>query len=404
MSTTLLYLITGGNLSETNGLDKFVLDLASFLYSKHVGVKVIYRHGELWIPGSQLIDYENDVSSGSFGYLLSHLPNPITIVLSSANMLRQIRIDKGRKRIIHVHDISSSFFIGFFLSKIYNFPLIVQIHGFPLREQYLKVGCQRSFFFKTIWFFSKLFQIISIKLLKFCSAKILVNNTEIRNFYVSNGISNERLQVISATVNLRDYEDLMLPASKVKVSLGLNSTNDLVIGYIGGLRVEKNLSFLINAFSRLVRACPTIGATLVIIGDGPNRFSLERLVDSLQMEKRVIFAGKVYRAFRYLSAIDIFVLPSLSEGSPTSLLEAMASKRCIIASDIPAIREIVSNYKEAILVSPNNIEEMTEKLLCLCKSPNLRNRLANNAFKRVTIYDKEQVFSNILSIYNRMSF
>jgi glycosyltransferase involved in cell wall biosynthesis len=100
-----------------------------------------------------------------------------------------------------------------------------------------------------------------------------------------------------------------------------------------------------------------------------------------------------------LNAIDIFVLPSLSEGSPFSLIEAMAAGKAIIASNIPAIREIVEDGKEALLFNPYIPEQLKEAILKLYHNPELRRKLGQNAEKKVKQYDINVVFPKIIEVY-----
>lgn len=104
-----------------------------------------------------------------------------------------------------------------------------------------------------------------------------------------------------------------------------------------------------------------------------------------------------------LSALDIFILPSYTEGCPTSLLEAMASGKAIIASNIPSIREIVSDGKEAILVDPNNANELKHAILLLHDDLNKRAQLGRKARERAKLYDVNIVYNRILKEYQNLS-
>ena len=113
----------------------------------------------------------------------------------------------------------------------------------------------------------------------------------------------------------------------------------------------------------------------------------------------VIIPGFRRDVKRILASIDVFVLPSLSEGCPFSLLEAMAAEKAIIASDIPGIREIVQDGIEALLFEPNNVYLLLQALLRLYYDQELRQRLGNNAKRKALLYDSDVVLRKIIKIY-----
>ena len=88
------------------------------------------------------------------------------------------------------------------------------------------------------------------------------------------------------------------------------------------------------------------------------------------------------------------------EGSPLSLLEALASAKCIIASNIPSIREIVEDHKEALLFSPHNSKELKDAIATLYYSEMLRKELMENARLKAKRYDLDTLFPQILHIFS----
>lgn len=113
-----------------------------------------------------------------------------------------------------------------------------------------------------------------------------------------------------------------------------------VIMFVGRLVKVKGVDILIRAFALINHP----DAALVIVGDGPERKSLERIVSELGVSDRVIFTGWRDDAPKLVSVADVFVLPSLSEGLPQSLLEALAHGVPCIVSDIPPLRDLPVEY------------------------------------------------------------
>lgn len=135
----------------------------------------------------------------------------------------------------------------------------------------------------------------------------------------------------------------------VRISLGLRPC-DRIIGTVGRLVAFKGQRYLLEAFS-LVRQCyPAI--TLLVVGDGPERDTLERDSHRLGISDHVRFTGHREDVADLLSVMEIFVLPSLAEHFGRVLLEAMAMKLPIVATDAGGVPEIVENNVTGLLIPP----------------------------------------------------
>lgn len=132
---------------------------------------------------------------------------------------------------------------------------------------------------------------------------------------------------------------------KLREELGVSGKK--VIMFVGRLVKVKGVDILLRAFAQLGRS----DAVLVVVGDGPERQNLEKLALSLGISDRVIFTGWRDDASKLVSIADVFVLPSLSEGLPQALLEALAHGVPCIVSDIPQLRGLPVRYFESGSVS-----------------------------------------------------
>lgn len=141
---------------------------------------------------------------------------------------------------------------------------------------------------------------------------------------------------------------------------------------VARLGPEKGHSFLIAALAEVRRAA--IDATLTLVGDGPLRSRLERQVYDLQLENSVTFAGAVGqdRILDYYHNADIFVLPSLAEGLPVVLMEAMACGLPVIASRIYGIPELVESGVSGVLVAPTRIDSLAQAIVEIARDPQRR--------------------------------
>ena len=163
-----------------------------------------------------------------------------------------------------------------------------------------------------------------------------------------------------------------------------NYKTKYIIGCIANFYKNKGLEYLIKAVSRLQLTAYNL--QLVITGDGAERENLERLIKELKLESHVILTGKIKNAHQYLRAFDIFILPSIKEGQPWVILEAMAAGLPIIATNIAAIPEMIQNKKNGLLVEQKNPQAIAEKIEYLIKNPKISENLGQNA--RQTIEQK----------------
>jgi GalNAc-alpha-(1->4)-GalNAc-alpha-(1->3)-diNAcBac-PP-undecaprenol alpha-1,4-N-acetyl-D-galactosaminyltransferase len=146
---------------------------------------------------------------------------------------------------------------------------------------------------------------------------------------------------------------------------------------VGRLSIEKGHKFLIDAFSKIHRIKDW---KLVLVGDGPERENLEQLAKNLGIGDRVEFLGHLKNFSKPLTQASIFVLPSLKEGFPNALIEAMAMGKACISSDFfEGENEIVEEGINGLLFKPGNVDELHLALLKLIDNPDLRTRIGIKA-------------------------
>src|SRR5690606_19824055 len=146
---------------------------------------------------------------------------------------------------------------------------------------------------------------------------------------------------------------------------------------VGRLVTEKGQKYLIEAFSKINEKADW---RVVILGDGPLRNQLEEQVKILGLDKQVQFLGAVNNVDEWLAKASIFVIPSISEGFPNALAEAMsAGLPCVSFDCKTGPRDLIENYKNGILVEEKNVEELANSLQKLIDDPILRLRLGTQA-------------------------
>jgi len=158
-----------------------------------------------------------------------------------------------------------------------------------------------------------------------------------------------------------------------------------VVGVVGRLMPIKGVQYLIEAMVRLREHHGLKRNRLVIVGEGPLRTGLERTVEEQGLLSDVMFLGARPDVYDVMMAFDVLALPSLHEGVPMVLLEAMAIGIPIVASNVGGIPEILKEGTEAFLVPPKDAVALACRLNEYAASPELRDRLSHAARARVKI-------------------
>jgi len=179
--------------------------------------------------------------------------------------------------------------------------------------------------------------------------------------------------------------------------------NQSVVLSVGRLSREKAHIDLLEAFKLLRETKPDISLKLIIVGDGPERSRLEAAAESLGCKEQVVFTGQVIDAQPFYAIADVFALPSLSEGSPNVVLEAMAANLPIVATAVGGVPEIVENNESALLVSPNDPPSLAAGIATLLTDTDLAQRLTRRAATLVdTQHAPESYVRSLVEIYREV--
>ncbi|WP_018086546.1 glycosyltransferase family 4 protein [Desulfurispora thermophila] len=179
----------------------------------------------------------------------------------------------------------------------------------------------------------------------------------------------------------RFLEDQRRP--DMKQDWGLSGAS-VVLGTVARLAPQKGLSTLLKAFALLYgQMAGENDLRLVLVGDGPLMSELRALAGELGIGERVIFTGMRRDIPQLMHCFDIFVLPSLTEGLPLTVLEAMAAGLVVVASRVGGIPEAVWDGQTGFLVPPGDEAALAEKLRYLVQQPELRCRMGEAGRMRV---------------------
>lgn len=190
-------------------------------------------------------------------------------------------------------------------------------------------------------------------------------------------IEPSKLVIIPSGVDCTHFNPKLLAvekkASKLKDEFNLD--NEIIIGYVGRLFPAKGLTYLFSALKEIQDKHSNIA--LLIVGDGAQRKDLEIMAKNLKI--KTIFAGWQHDIAPFYSLMDIFVLPSLFEGLPNVVLEAMAMKKAIIATNVGGNPELVENGRNGFLVPPKNVESLADSIKTLIVNDDLRVKMGSES-------------------------
>ena len=207
----------------------------------------------------------------------------------------------------------------------------------------------------------------------------------------------EKILVVHPTVDLNKF----LSINK-RVITSNSKEQIIILGSIGRLNWAKGYELLIEAISELKIIYPYFH--LKIAGDGPYRNLLENMIDKYSLRSNISILGELdyFEIPDFLNSIDLYVQPSVSEGSPITIKEAMASSLPILASTAGGIPEIIENNKTGLLFKTGDIKELEKGLIKLINMDfTLRGKMGQRARESsIKLFNIEKTAQNLASIYN----
>jgi glycosyltransferase involved in cell wall biosynthesis len=221
----------------------------------------------------------------------------------------------------------------------------------------------------------------------------------IRRILVADGIPESKTVTVHEGIDLgrvdaappaRPHEDFWLPQKAP------------VVGNVAALVPHKGQRHLIEAAAIVVRRVPD--ARFIIAGEGELRTALERQIKEHRLEKHVFLAGFRPDVLSLHKSFDVFVLSSMTEGLGTSLLDAMACGKPVVATTAGGIPEVVEDGVTGLLVPPRDHEGLAEAIVKLLRDPALRQKFGSAGRARVQArYSAERMVQQTLAVYRRVA-
>ena len=223
-----------------------------------------------------------------------------------------------------------------------------------------------------------------------------------RRKLIGKGMSRERIITVHNGIETSWLCKIPTEVSRFQArgSLGLASERP-TIGFISRVTREKGAVIFIEAMLSVAESRSDV--QFVIVGDGPAMEQCRTLVSSSEHGNRFGFFGEQSNVLPFYAAIDILVLPSISEGIPYTVLEAMASGLPVVAASVGGLPEIIESGRTGILYPANNTLGIVEAINDLLAYPELRQSLARAAqFEITKHFTAEQMAAKTLRIYGKL--
>ena len=293
---------------------------------------------------------------------------------------------KSNIRIVHTHKYKDTI-LAAPAAKLCGIPHVVRtVHG--LREpfeglQAFKMSC---------------YEAIERTVHRYCVDSIIGVSSQIESKYKAEG-QVSRVACIRNGIDL-EGKSVQRDRWRTRKDLGVDSETCL-IGTVGRLTPVKGIPYLLDAARILLRQGENV--KVLVVGDGSIRQDLLAQAGNLGVGERVVFLGHREDTDALLQALDIFVLPSLSEGIPMALLEAMAAARPIVASRVGGIPEIIEDGVDGYLVEPMDVNNLAERCRRLIESPDVARKMGEQGRVRVEReFSATAMADRVVSVYKEL--
>lgn len=276
-------------------------------------------------------------------------------------------MDRRSFDIVHSHGYKSNFYA--FMAAGKRIPLIATNHNW-LRYRWRLVA----------------YSMVDKVLIRFFR-KIIAVSQPVYDEMLGAGIPKEKMDIIFNGVDIDEIDREVREA--LEGDPGSGGKRQRIVGTICALKKEKGLRFFLEAALATLKNHDDV--RFVIVGEGPLRGELENFVASHRAKGDIVFTGYRSDVFRMLAAFEVFVLPSVAEGLPMVLLEAMAAKVPVVATHVGSIPSVISSSENGILVAPGDSVELEKSIGMLLEDPVRAQAMALNGYATVKARFTSQV-------------
>ena len=321
--------------------------------------------------------YLHKVVTGEYPLFQQYTPYSLSLAVKIREVAEQYRLD-----LVHVHYAiphAASAFLAKEMLKPQRLPTMTTLHGTDITL----VGIMPSYYEITRFSIEKSDAVTAV-------SEFLRRET-VREFRIERPI-----EVIH---NFVDTE-LFRPKASCAARSRLSPNGEKVLMHISNFRKVKNLPVLLQVFNEVQKHIP---ARLALVGDGPERESVERQAEDMGIIERVDFLGDQEFVAELLPAADVFLLPSQHESFGLAALEAMSCGVPVVGSRIGGLPEVIIHEETGYLCDPNDVACMSAIVLGLLRDEDLRLKIGRAARARAEQeFNRDKVVARYVDAYQRL--
>ncbi len=368
-----VYLITKG---VWGGAGKYVYNLATSLPKDKYNVSVICGKGNIL--------REKLEEKGVKVFSIGSMKRDISIFGELISFIRLFwRIYKEKPDVLHLNSPKAGGMGGVIGRILFVKKIIYTAHGWTFNEN--RPAFQNSL----ILIFSWITTLLSHKV-------IVIAKREEEQALSFPLVKKEKIILIGNGVDKIDFKERNTARKEITEKVGLEQDENIWMGTLAELHKNKGFEYALEAVSKI-----NTKFKYYIIGEGEERKKIEFLIKKYNLEEKVYLVGFMEKACEYLKAFDIFMLTSIKEGLPYTLLEAGLAENAVIASSVGGIPDIIENGKTGILTTKTRSGEITRAIEYLIDKPDERKLFANNLKQKVEKeFSLEQMLEKTLMLYN----
>ncbi|MDR2399450.1 MAG: glycosyltransferase family 4 protein [Endomicrobium sp.] len=276
-------------------------------------------------------------------------------------------LKRERPNIVHTHS-SKAGILGRIAAKLAGVKTIVHtIHGYGFNET-------QNWIVKNFYIFLEKFCAL------FSDKLIVVTKEDIKKGLHYKIAKEDTFVLIRAGIDTKFYKSFV-PNPEFKPELGI-SRDMKVVTTIGPFKPQKNLRDFIRAASIVSKRIDNV--IFLVVGDGEQRKELEALIESLNLKYKILILGWRSDIVEILKASDIFVLTSLWEGLPCTIIESMCCSIPVIANAVDGVKEIVKDRETGFLIEPYDYEKTAENVVYLLNDKHILKDMGLKGFNSIS--------------------
>lgn len=372
-------LLIGITLSEIGGSQKVVYDIISNLPEDKYEITLITS------PGGELIEWINQLNAARSSTInlitlksLKHELSPLNDIIALSQLYRIMR--KGNYDVAHFHTAKIGF-IGRLSAWLRNIPQILYtVHGWGISSHLRPI-------------MRRLLKIAEKVAVKFSTAIICVCKYDMNMAINKKWIPIKKAKLIYNGISYPDVHQ----TGRLRKHIAISDTA-CIVGTTMRLKPPKTPLFAIQVMNEVCNKIPNV--KFVIIGDGVLKEKCQSLINSTGASDKMFLLGSIQDARTLVSDFDVFVLFSVSEGLPLSIIEAMFAGKPIVSNNVGGISELVEHGVNGYLIDNLDVNAASEYIIKLLKDKALREQMGSvGRQKAIETFNLQTMLSKYQEIY-----